>query len=57
MGAGLAHTLLNYTLPKLRTIIPEAMDSINPETEHYFRNVKTTCFGYQEGGKAGSDIH
>ena len=36
VGASLVHksthTLLNYTLPKLRKIILEAMDSINPET-------------------------
>ena len=47
----------NYTLPKLRNIIPEAMDSINPETiQNYFRKAKHYVFGYLEGHKEGSDI-
>ena len=50
-----AHT--NYTLPKLRKIIPEAMDSIHPETiQNCFRKAKHYMFGYLEGHKAGSEI-
>ena len=50
-----AHT--NYTLPKLRKIIPEAVDSINPETiQNYFRKAKHYVFGYLEGHNEGSDI-
>ena len=48
-----------HTLPKLRNVIPEAMDSINPETIQnymYFRKPKHYVFGYLEGHKEGSDI-
>ena len=52
-----SRTHTNYTLTKLRKIIPEAMDSIISETiQNYFRKAKHYMFGYQEGHKAGSGI-
>ena len=49
-----AYKLPDDTLPKLRKIIPEAMDSINLRR---FRKAKNYMIGYLEGDKAGSDTY
>ena len=50
-----AHT--NYTLPRLRIIIPQALDSVNPQRiQKYYRKAREYMFAYLEGHCPGKEL-
>jgi len=51
------HTHANYTIQKLRTNVPVALDSVTVENiTNYFRKVRRYMFAYLKGITGGSDL-